>query len=45
VRPTEAGVQVGDASKAAALLGWRPTVGFEELVGRMVDHDVSLLGS
>ena len=45
VRPTEAGVQVGDASKAAVLLGWRPTVGFEELVGRMVDHDVSLLGS
>jgi GDPmannose 4,6-dehydratase len=30
---------VGDASKAAAVLGWRPQVSFEELVGRMVDAD------
>ncbi len=43
-RPAEATVQVGDASKAAATLGWAPTVGFDELVERMVDHDLALLG-
>jgi GDPmannose 4,6-dehydratase len=32
---------VGEASKAAGLLGWRPVVGFAELVGRMVDADRS----
>jgi GDPmannose 4,6-dehydratase len=30
---------VGNAGKAADLLGWRPVVGFTELVGRMVDAD------
>lgn len=30
---------VGNAGKAADLLGWRPVVGFAELVGRMVDAD------
>jgi GDPmannose 4,6-dehydratase len=31
---------VGDASKAADVLGWKPEVGFQELVERMVDADV-----
>ncbi|MCL1801323.1 MAG: GDP-mannose 4,6-dehydratase, partial [Promicromonosporaceae bacterium] len=43
VRPAEAALQVGDATKARVRLGWRPTVGFAELVGRMVDNDVALL--
>ncbi|MCL1900055.1 MAG: GDP-mannose 4,6-dehydratase [Promicromonosporaceae bacterium] len=43
VRPAEAAVQVGDATKAREVLGWAPTVGFDEVVGRMVDHDVALL--
>lgn len=43
VRPIDAILQVGDASKAARLLGWTPTVGFDELVERMVDHDSALL--
>jgi GDPmannose 4,6-dehydratase len=30
---------VGDAGNAARLLGWRPQVGFADLVGRMVDAD------
>lgn len=30
---------VGDPSKAARVLGWRPRVGFAEIVGRMVDAD------
>ncbi|NTW38265.1 MAG: GDP-mannose 4,6-dehydratase [Cellulomonadaceae bacterium] len=42
-RPLDAGVLVGDASKARDELGWSPTVSFEEVVGRMVDHDVALL--
>ena len=44
VRPADAAEQSGDASKARELLGWAPTVSFEELVGRMVEHDVALLG-
>ncbi|GAC1441648.1 MAG: GDP-mannose 4,6-dehydratase [Mycobacteriales bacterium] len=30
---------VGNAAKARRLLGWEPTVGFDKLVGRMVDAD------
>jgi len=44
VRPADPGVLVGDASKARAELGWTPTVGFEELVARMVAHDLGHLG-
>ncbi len=43
LRPTDAPLMVGDASKARRELGWAPTVGFDELVGRMVDHDLALL--
>ena len=43
LRPNDATAQVGNATKAHAQLGWRPTVPFEELVGRMVDHDLALL--
>jgi GDPmannose 4,6-dehydratase len=41
-RPTEVDVLCGDASKARAALGWRPQVGFEELVKMMVEHDLEL---
>jgi len=43
LRPQDAPLLVGDASKARRQLGWAPTVDFEELVGRMVDHDLALL--
>jgi GDPmannose 4,6-dehydratase len=43
VRPAEVDALVGDASKAASVLGWRPAVSFEELVGRMVEGDLKLL--
>jgi len=43
VRPIDACLQVGDYSKARTVLGWQPTVSFEQLVNRMVDHDLSLL--
>lgn len=39
-RPVDAAEQVGDASKAAAVLGWRPTKSFEEIVAAMVDADL-----
>ncbi|MBU4336285.1 MAG: GDP-mannose 4,6-dehydratase [Actinobacteria bacterium] len=44
MRPAEASVQVGDATRARTVLGWQPTVDFAELVARMVDHDLELLG-
>jgi len=44
VRPAEAATQVGDPSHARDALGWTPSVGFEEIVARMVDHDLRLLG-
>jgi GDP-D-mannose dehydratase len=31
---------LGDLSRAARLLGWKPRTGFTELVGRMVDADL-----
>jgi GDPmannose 4,6-dehydratase len=43
VRPGDPALLVGDASKARRVLGWSPTVGFEELVGRMVDADLELV--
>lgn len=43
LRPAEAPTMVGDAGKARRELGWEPTVHFEEVVGRMVDHDLDLV--
>jgi GDPmannose 4,6-dehydratase len=40
-RPTDPHELRGDASKAAAELGWSSTVGFDEIVTAMVDHDLS----
>jgi GDPmannose 4,6-dehydratase len=42
VRPADPTDLTGDASRARTMLGWTPTVGFEELVGRMVDADLAL---
>ncbi|MGN6272334.1 MAG: GDP-mannose 4,6-dehydratase [Protaetiibacter sp.] len=43
IRPTEISRMRGDAGRAREVLGWRPTVGFDELVARMVEHDLELL--
>jgi GDPmannose 4,6-dehydratase len=40
VRPADAALQVGDATRARTRLGWTPSVSFEDLVGRMVDADL-----
>ncbi len=42
-RPAEVDLLVGDASKAHAKLGWRPSVSFEDLVKLMVDADMENL--
>lgn len=42
LRPTEVPYLRGDASKARQALGWKPRVGFDELVRMMVEHDVLL---
>jgi GDPmannose 4,6-dehydratase len=42
-RPAEVDLLVGDAGKARRLLGWEPTVSFQELVRRMVEADVNRL--
>jgi GDPmannose 4,6-dehydratase len=42
-RPAEEVELVGDAGKAQRVLGWRPTVTFEEMVGEMVDADLALI--
>ena len=41
-RPAEVDLLLGDASKARATLGWKPTVDFPTLVKMMVDQDIAL---
>lgn len=43
LRTGDAEEQAGDASRARAILGWRPTRSFEEIVGAMVDSDLAAL--
>ncbi len=43
-RPTEVDELCGDASKAERVLGWRPTVRFEELVRIMLEADLREAG-
>jgi GDPmannose 4,6-dehydratase len=43
VRPADVSEMVGDASRAHGALGWRPSVGFDEIVARMVDYDLERL--
>jgi GDPmannose 4,6-dehydratase len=41
LRPADAAELVGDASRARDVLGWSPTVPFEEVVARMVAADLT----
>lgn len=45
LRPAEVDHLIGDAGKASEVLGWQPTVGFEEMMRRMVDADLAALDS
>jgi GDPmannose 4,6-dehydratase len=41
-RPTEVDYLLGDASKITSKIGWKPRIGFEQLVGMMMEHDLEL---
>ena len=41
-RPTEVDVLLGDSTKAQKELGWRPKVGFDQLIDMMVEADLEL---
>lgn len=43
-RPTEVDLLIGDASKAATMLGWKPKTTFDELVSEMVEADCRAYG-
>jgi GDPmannose 4,6-dehydratase len=43
LRPAEVDLLLGDASKAQKKLGWKPKVGFVELIQKMVDADLELV--
>jgi GDPmannose 4,6-dehydratase len=43
LRPAEVEHLVGDSTKARDKLGWEPRTSFEEMIRRMVDHDLELL--
>ena len=45
VRPLETGQTLADASKAHKILGWEPTISFEQMVGAMVDAQIARLDS
>jgi GDPmannose 4,6-dehydratase len=43
MRPAEVDLLIGDPAKAKRILGWQPTVTFEDLVTRMVEADLNRL--
>jgi GDPmannose 4,6-dehydratase len=45
MRPAEVDVLRGDHSKAETDLGWKPKTSFEDLVKKMVNHDIKILST
>ncbi|MCX6816778.1 MAG: GDP-mannose 4,6-dehydratase [Candidatus Beckwithbacteria bacterium] len=43
IRHAEARELLGDSSKARKILGWRPRVGFKDMIIKMVENDLKLL--
>ena len=43
-RPTEVDVLLGDSSKAKNILGWKPRVGFDQLIDMMIEADMEQAG-
>jgi len=41
-RPTEVDVLLGDSSKAKTVLGWKPRVGFDQLIDMMIAADMEM---
>ena len=44
-RPAEVDLLIGDSTKARGKLGWKPEIGFEQLVRMMVDSDLEALAA
>lgn len=44
LRPSESYLLCGDSGKAAAVLGWRPQISFDEMVREMVEADCREMG-
>ncbi len=44
LRPAEVPDLCGDASKAKARLGWKPTISFDEMIREMLEHDLAAQG-
>jgi GDPmannose 4,6-dehydratase len=42
-RPAETGLLTGNPARAHRILGWKPEVGFQELVRMMVDADLEMM--
>jgi GDPmannose 4,6-dehydratase len=42
VRPAEVDLLLADPSKARRMLGWKPSIRFEQIVWMMVDSDLAL---
>jgi GDPmannose 4,6-dehydratase len=42
-RPAEVELLIGDATKAKEKLGWEPTIGFNELVKDMMQHEIYVM--
>jgi GDPmannose 4,6-dehydratase len=42
LRPTEVDYLRGDSSKITSKVGWKPRIGFEQLVRMMMEHDLEL---
>lgn len=40
-RPTEVEQLLGNSTKARTILGWKPQITFDELVSRMMKHDIT----
>jgi GDPmannose 4,6-dehydratase len=43
IRPADVELLIADPSKARQILGWQPTVPFEELIHMIIDADLALL--
>jgi GDPmannose 4,6-dehydratase len=43
IRPADVELLIADPSKARRILGWQPTISFEDLIHMMVDADVASL--
>jgi GDPmannose 4,6-dehydratase len=42
-RPAEVDILEGDYSKAKRILGWEPTITFDQLIVEMINHDIEYL--